>query len=282
MNHETSAMWTSTRSSSSVSASSKSFAVSGSIVNVSSSRRSTRPSSEGSLGSYGSNPPRSPASTSSPSSTASIALAGPSTRSSFALPRPGRTTARSPGQASPLPRLSSTSGTPGVKYGSPTKSLPRRATSTTTGSDLEETPNRKPGARSAEQQASGKDDQRVQAEGPGVHVGLVQVDHGAEEKRPSEHEQHDRDDGPGETAEQPFDHERPAHEPVGRADELHHLDLAPPGDDRGPDRVGDDERRRDDQHDDREHTHQRQIARNRADPEGDGGARPPHRGLRRT
>ena len=37
-------MWTYARSSVTVSASSKSFAVSGSIVNVSSSRRSTRPS----------------------------------------------------------------------------------------------------------------------------------------------------------------------------------------------------------------------------------------------
>src|SRR5881275_1072596 len=50
--------------------------------------------------------------------------------------RPVRTSARSPGRPSPLPRLSSRTGTPGVKYGSPTRSLPRRASSTTTGSDL--------------------------------------------------------------------------------------------------------------------------------------------------
>ena len=127
-------MWTSTRSSYSVSASSKSFAVSGSIVNASSSRRSTRPSVDGSRSSNGSNSPRSPSWTSSPSSTVSIALARPSTRSSFARPRPLRRTARSPGLASPLPRLSSTSGTPGVKYGSPTTSFPRRAISATTAS----------------------------------------------------------------------------------------------------------------------------------------------------
>ena len=41
-----------------------------------------------------------------------------------------------------------------------------------------------------------------------------------------------------------LDHERAAHEPVRRADELHHLDLAPPREDREPDRVRDQHRRR--------------------------------------
>ena len=36
---------------------------------------------------------------------------------------------------------------------------------------------------------------------------------------------------------QALDHERPADEPVGRAHEPHHLDLAPAGEDRQPDRV---------------------------------------------
>src|SRR5919198_3778447 len=113
-------------------ASSKSFAVSGSIVRASSSRRSTRPSRLGSGGSYGSNGRRSPRSTSTPSSAASIDRAGPSTRSTRARPRPGRATTRSPGPASPSPFRSRTSGTPGWKNGSPTTSFPRRATSTTT------------------------------------------------------------------------------------------------------------------------------------------------------
>ena len=52
-------------------------------------------------------------------------------------PRPGRTTARSPGPRSPNPFDSSTSGTPGAKYGSPTTRRPRRPISTTTRSDTD-------------------------------------------------------------------------------------------------------------------------------------------------
>ena len=108
------------------SASSKSFAVSGSIVNVGSSRRSTRPSRLGSGGSCGSNSCARPSATSSPSSTFSIRSAGPSPRSTRARPRRCATTARSPGPTSPSPFVSRTIGTPGVKYGSPT-SLPAPA-----------------------------------------------------------------------------------------------------------------------------------------------------------
>ena len=46
--------------------------------------------------------------------------------------------------------------------------------------------------------------------------------------------------------------ERDPHEPVRRADELHHLDLAPPGEGREADRVDDQEQRRREQ-DEREH-----------------------------
>ena len=42
---------------------------------------------------------------------------------------------------------------------------------------------------------------------------------------------------------QALDHERPADEPVGRADEAHHLDLAAAGVDREPDRVADQQQR---------------------------------------
>src|SRR5829696_3351705 len=114
------------------SASSKSFAVSGSIVKVVRARRSTRPSSDGSGGVCGSNSPREPCSTSSASSTFSIRRADPSARSTRARPRPVRATARSPSSRSPRPFDSRTSGTPGAKNGSPTTSRPRRATSTTT------------------------------------------------------------------------------------------------------------------------------------------------------
>ena len=132
---DTSAMWTHARyppSSSRIeSASSKSFAVSGSIVNVVSSRRSTRSSMVGDGATYGSKSVRAPTWTSRPSSTASMSFAFPSTRWRRARPRPPPTTARSPGRASRRPFLSTTSGTPGVKYGSPTTSFPRRASSTT-------------------------------------------------------------------------------------------------------------------------------------------------------
>ena len=61
-------------------ASSKSFAVSGSIVNVSRSRRSVRPSSDGSGRSKGSNSRRTPSCSSRASSTVSTRSAGPSAR----------------------------------------------------------------------------------------------------------------------------------------------------------------------------------------------------------
>ena len=48
----------------------------------------------------------------------------------------------------------------------------------------------------------------------------------------------DGDGGAEEADDQALDHERPADEPVGRADEAHDLDLAAAGEDREPDRVG--------------------------------------------
>ena len=58
----------------------------------------------------------------------------------------------------------------------------------------------------------------------------------------AEHEQDHRDHRAREPADQPLEHERSAHEPVRRADELHHLDLAPTREDRKPDRVRDQQR----------------------------------------
>src|SRR3954454_17922848 len=60
-----------------------------------------------------------------------------------------------------------------------------------------------------------------------------------------------RDDGqagPDEALDHPLGDERDAHEPVRRADELHHLDLAPAGERRQPDRVHDEEQRRREEH----------------------------------
>ena len=54
---------------------------------------------------------------------------------------------------------------------------------------------------------------------------------------------------------QAFGHERDADEPVRRADELHHLDLAAAGERGEPDRVHDEEQRRRDQHERDRHEH---------------------------
>ena len=49
---------------------------------------------------------------------------------------------------------------------------------------------------------------------------------------------------PSEPLDEPLQDERDADEPVGRADEPHHLDLAASGEDRGLDRVEDQQHRR--------------------------------------
>ena len=114
--HETSAMCTQaripSRSRRNESASSKSLALSGSIVIVGRSRRSTRPS-RSRPAARTARSPRAPRSTSSASSTFSIRRAVPIARSTRARPRPGRTTARSPVLRPPKPFVSSTSGAPG-------------------------------------------------------------------------------------------------------------------------------------------------------------------------
>src|SRR5580765_1945379 len=238
MKYDTSAMWTYARSSSIDSASSKSFAVSGSIVNAGRSRRSTRPSSVTGGGAYGSKSWRAPVSTSSASSTFSIRFAGPSTRSTRARPRVGRTATRSPGPASPSPFRSSTIDMPGVKYGSPTTSFPRRATSTTTLSgpgpsgtrsrdmagrlDPQEAADRDARAGRPEEHAEPEQDERRPDELE--RVGVARVADVPEDRRqrdlPPEHEQNDREHGTRKARDQPLEHERPAHEPVRGADEL--------------------------------------------------------------
>src|SRR5918999_1636404 len=238
-------------------ASSKSCAVSGSIVNASSSRRSVRPSVSSVGGVYGSNGWRTPSSTSRASSTFSISFAGPSTCSSRARPRPGRTTASSPTSMSPRPRRSSTSGTPGAKNGSPTTSLPRRWISTTSGSDLEETAERKAGAGGAEDEPDRDQDERVQLERDRVHAG-ARVEPPEDRRQRDflpEYEQEDGRDRTRQAAEKTLEHERAAHEPVRRTDELHHFDLTPPGEDREANRVRDQQDRRDQQDHDRDHEH---------------------------
>src|SRR4051794_249925 len=215
------------------SASSKSFAVSGSIVKARRSRRSVRPSIDASGGSYGSKPCRNPRSTISPSRTAWTSSTRPRTDSTRARPRPRTSTARSPGSASPSPLRSTSSGTPGVKTGSPTTCLPRRASSTTTRSvrsDLEEAAQRQHGRGRTEQQPEADQDQAVQREGKRVHPLVLEPDRRDDGLLADEEENH-REDRSDQSGEQPFQHERATHEPVGGAYELHHLDLSSPRED---------------------------------------------------
>ena len=78
-----------------------------------------------------------------------------------------------------------------------------------------------------------------------------------------EEEQDDGGDRAREPGQQPFEHERPAHVPVRRADELHHLDLASAGMHREPDRVRDEDRRGREQHEDRDEEDDLDRARDR-------------------
>ena len=99
-----------------------------------------------------------------------------------------------------------------------------------------------------------------------AHVGcLVEVD----DRVPAdtaEQQQDDRRDRAEQPAEQPFEHERPAHEPVRRTDELHHLDLTASGEDRQADRVSDQQRRRDEQNDHGDEEHPPDPRRHLQDP----------------
>src|SRR5919197_6195803 len=95
--------------------------------------------------------------------------------------------------------------------------------------DAEEAPDRETRPGGAEQETGAEQAERVQREGQRVYVGAgVDV---AENPRQREllaqHEQDNGGYGAREAAEETLEHERPAHEPIGRADELHHLDLTP-------------------------------------------------------
>ena len=84
----------------------------------------------------------------------------------------------------------------------------------------------------------------------------------------ADQEQHDRGHGADEPAQKPFHHERAAHEPVRRPDELHHLDLAPAREDRQPDRVRDQQHGRDQQHEHGDEEHDLDHAGDLEDPLG--------------
>ena len=62
--------------------------------------------------------------------------------------------------------------------------------------------------------------------------GSMKVVFAMRQQQHRQHAAHEADD-------HALDHERPADEPVGGADQLHHLDLAAAGEHRQPDRVGD-------------------------------------------
>ena len=112
-------------------ASSKSFAVSGSMVNAVSSRRSTRPSSDGSGRSWGSNAVRAPRGRAAPRGRRRCRRRGRGcARAGRGRARSGRRRGR-PGARRRCPFRSSMYGGAASKKGSPTTSLPRVEISTT-------------------------------------------------------------------------------------------------------------------------------------------------------
>ena len=102
---------------------------------------------------------------------------------------------------------------------------------------------RQPGADRAEAEADAEQDQR---DSGNARRGRRRRRRGAagsrQRDRLAEDEEEDREQRAGDAAEQALEHERAAHEPVRRADELHHLDLASSREDREPDRVRDQQR----------------------------------------
>ena len=106
----------------------------------------------------------------------------------------------------------------------------------------------------AEQQSRADQNERVEGERERVDVVARIQRAGVEQRRQrdllAEDQQDHGADRPGESAEQALEHERPAHEPVRRADELHHLDLTPAREDRETDRVRDQQCRCGEQEDD--------------------------------
>ena len=260
------------------SASSKSFAVSGSIVNVVSSRRSTRPSRLGSGSVVRLElDARAAARRAAPRARSRSAARGPRPRSTRARPaaRPddGEVAAlevadplrvehdRHAGRevrladdelAAPLDldddalRLVGLRGPRGQatcaadeRCSRPARQTRRKRRSVSAGAERAERrgPSRAGSARSAGTPAPARPG-RSRARGAGSPAARPPCRATSKNTASS---------GAAEPAEQPLDHERAADEPVRRADELHHLDLAAPREDREPDRVRDQQRRGDEQ-----------------------------------
>src|SRR5829696_760535 len=102
----------------------------------------------------------------------------------------------------------------------------------------QEAAERQAGARCPEQQADAQQDQGVGPERDRLHAraAVEPRDDRRQSDLLAQEEQDDGEQGADKAAEQPLEHERPADEPVRRPDELHHLDLASPGEDREADR----------------------------------------------
>ena len=210
-----------------------------------------------------------PARRAAPRARSRSASRGPSARSTRARPRPGRTTARSPGceVAEPLrvehdrhagrevrladDQLAAAADLDddtrlGGTIRHPARLRVRRAAPRL---DPEEAAHRQPGA------------ERAEARGPSRAGSAPSAGTRARARRGRSRARcagsraarspcrgrgrSTASSGPAEPAEQALDHERTADEPVRRADELHHLDLTASREDREPDRVRDQQRRGD-------------------------------------
>src|SRR5436189_5389171 len=99
----------------------------------------------------------------------------------------------------------------------------------------QEAAHRQPRSDRTEEQAEPDQDERRHRERQRLHVwvaGQRAAHDRLERDLLAEDEEQDREQRPAEAAEETLDHERAADEPVRRADELHHLDLTPPREDR--------------------------------------------------
>src|SRR5918994_6227551 len=138
-------------------------------------------------------------------------------------------------------------------------------------SDPEEAAQRQPRAERADREAAHDEDQRRPRERqrPDVCVILDVSEDLRNRDLPADEQEQDGGDRAREPGQEPLEHERAAHIPVGRADELHHLDLAPSRVHGQPDRVRDQDGRRREENEDRDEEDDLNRAGDREDALGD-------------
>ena len=142
----------------------------------------------------------------------------------------------------------------------------------------------RPEPSGADDEADSEEDQRDHREAERLDVvrGVDVAEDRGQRSLLADQEEHDRRERADEPAQQAFDHERAAHEPVRRADELHHLDLASAREDRQPDRVRDQQHGCREQDDDGDEEDDLDHARDLEDPLRRSAGRPSRARRRRS